>query len=401
MAKATTATALRRTPVSPASATLGLPLSLKTTCTGSISGTVRPEMVEPQWSVTSGGGSVDGLAQTATPTNGEGVSQVHWSLGDGVGTQTVTATVGSQTYAFTATAVMPRPGGTCTDLVDSTGTNFEAQRNIEGSQTWTLAGSPYRGTDVQVFGTLRIDPGVQVCIGSLFVNYGRLLARGTAALPIRMSGPAPRGLSMTIVGSNASPISELAFVQADGVSTLSAQRTALIEDSLFTAAPGALCRTVLLTNKEAPPGAAPTVVQRTTFDGFGTPGINCTEAVVLSGTSAPATGVSIFSARVIRSTGVGVRVDRSAKDWRLQQCELTGSGSHGLLAETGAVSVSACAISANAGNGIQNASPTTTLVNARGNWWGDAAGPLGAAGDGVSAGVDASQPLPAPPVLGY
>jgi hypothetical protein len=62
------------------------------------------------------------------------------------------------------------------------------------------------------------------------------------------------------------------------------------------------------------------------------------------------------------------------------------SRSHAVLA-----ALADCNLERNAGFAINNLAPFT--VDARGNWWGDPAGP---AGDGVSGNVDTGNPLPAP-----
>ncbi len=58
-----------------------------------------------------------------------------------------------------------------------------------------------------------------------------------------------------------------------------------------------------------------------------------------------------------------------------------------------------CNLSGNGGLGVQNGG--TPDVDARGDWWGDPAGPGGPAGYGASANVDSSNPLASPAVLGY
>ncbi len=385
-------------------APLGRPLTLRVTCRGSITGTEMSADYATQatWSA-SGGGQVNGETQTVSPAADGGIAQVHWSLGTGVGTQGVVATVEGRTYSFSATALPPTAGGGCTELVATTGTNFEPERRLVGSETWTLAGSPYRGKDVKVSGaTLQIEAGVQVCLESLIVDVGQLVARGTPAAPVRLSRTTPAGLYLRLNGFNTAAAMELVHVQGDGISQLILGQTAVIEDSAFVAAPEARCRVVQLSHAGQPSTALPTQVRRTTFDGFGGGDPSCgDEAVLLATTNTRAGAPSVFSARVIRSTGVAVRVHPYADPWTLPQCELTGNGSHGLVADANAVTVSGCNISNNGGNGVHNPNPATYTVNARGNWWGDAAGPLGAAGDGISPGVDAAQPLAAPPVLGY
>jgi hypothetical protein len=383
---------------------LARPLTLSLTCRGSTTGNTIAAAFnsEPRWSIASGGGTLDGKTQTATQADYDGLTQVHWSLGDSVGNQSVLVTLVGQSFTFSAMAVPPSASGTCTDLVATTGTNFEPERQILGSETWTLAGSPYRGKSVEFQGsTLRIEPGVQVCLERLFVRGGQLIARGTAQAPIRFSKAASGGLSMQLGAANSTPPSELVHTVGDGISEFGVGQPALVEDSVFVAAPEARCRRVHLAIDTIMPATDPIIVRRTSFDGFGSTDPYCTEAVLLYRTNNAPLVPSVFSARVTRSTGTAVRVHQLAGPWALQQCELTGSSSHGLVLDANSATVSGCSIQDNGGNGVHNTNPAIYTVNARGNWWGDATGPLGAAGDGVSAGVDAAQPLAAKPVLGY
>ena len=106
--------------------------------------------------------------------------------------------------------------------------------------------------------------------------------------------------------------------------------------------------------------------------------------------------------RVIGATGDGVhlRGGTAATSWKFEPCEVSGSAGHGLVLANNVAGVAGCGFFGNAGNGIQNLNDASCIVQARGNWWGDAAGPAGTAGDGVSQGVEASQPLPVPPAQG-
>ena len=89
----------------------------------------------------------------------------------------------------------------------------------------------------------------------------------------------------------------------------------------------------------------------------------------------------------------------------IQNCEVANGGNAGIhvlsqFPQTN-VTISGCNIFNNAGQGVQNGGSGNATVNAQGNWWGDPAGPNGPNGDGVSAAVDASNPLGAAVVLGY
>jgi hypothetical protein len=99
----------------------------------------------------------------------------------------------------------------------------------------------------------------------------------------------------------------------------------------------------------------------------------------------------------------------SATTWSLQSCDITQNGGDGVVFENTAAilgtnpgaTVVGCSITNNTGLGLNNKRAASYTVNARGNWWGDAAGPAGPKGDGVSPGVDIAAPLAAPPALGY
>lgn len=111
--------------------------------------------------------------------------------------------------------------------------------------------------------------------------------------------------------------------------------------------------------------------------------------------------LSVFDARVLNSVGAGVQLRGAPGSWSLQQCEVSGSGGHGIVVESNAGPITGCTIAGNAGSGVHSLQPGSFSVDARGNWWGDAAGPFGGAGDGVSPGVDYTGPLGAPSALGY
>ncbi|HEU4886191.1 MAG TPA: right-handed parallel beta-helix repeat-containing protein [Longimicrobium sp.] len=94
------------------------------------------------------------------------------------------------------------------------------------------------------------------------------------------------------------------------------------------------------------------------------------------------------------SAWYGLVVDRAA----VLSCDIRDSASHGI---SGTVNdVHNCNLVNNAGSGISN-NPNWSLANAEDNWWGDAAGPTGASGDGVSGPVDYTPWRTTPYVLPY
>ncbi|MEY2688814.1 MAG: hypothetical protein RL375_3012 [Pseudomonadota bacterium] len=404
-----------------AGAPLGRSLALRFVCTSTLGGPLSgPPPRDLVWQVTSGGGTIDGVLDVRNRIGGfDGsaqvglVAQVNWSLGpDVIGTQVVTATVDGRVFTFQATALPAGDGsGRCSDDPALGGTQFGAGRAILGTETWTLAGSPYRGEAVAVYpgGKLQIDPGVQVCLSGGLDIGGQLLAVGTAAQPVRFIGAAPRGLSLGFGGHDAR--SELRFVTGTGISRLnSIAHPLLIEDTQWQALPSTPAGSACLSNVFVAHATTPVLLRRTVFDGFGGPSGPLTDcpAVQLRATPDLAGAVSSFEATVHNAVRMGVMVFGGGPGgWQLQGCEVSGSGADGIVVhrspdlhnalEPGVEAIHGCALFGNVGKGVNNLLFGAFTVDARSNWWGDPAGASGPAGDGVSAGVDASAPLGAAP----
>jgi hypothetical protein len=407
-----------------ASAPLGGGLRVKFSC--SIANPPQYSVPEQQvrWAVTSGGGVINGKTADTVSTDQFGTSEVHWSLGALQGVQTLTATVAGKTFAFKANATLPNVGGDCTA---GPATTFEDSRVIDGAERWTLAGSPYRAMQIAVKegATLTIDAGVTVCLqGQVSFGIGaKLIAEGKLGQEIRLTVPdlARNGWSL-FLGFDAqanAPGSVLRYVLADNLAGLSVYHTSVqIEDSRFVINPAwrALneCATVTFSSVDNLSATAPSVVRRTLFDGYGggaTSPANCDAGVRFDNKVASVAGPSIFEARVRNAPGDGVKVIsmNGTPAWLLQNCDITQNGRDGIVfdgstsnpSNNPGATVAGCSITNNIGLGVNNKRSAAYTVNARGNWWGDAAGPGGPTGDGVSAGVEASAPLTAPPALGY
>ena len=96
---------------------------------------------------------------------------------------------------------------------------------------------------------------------------------------------------------------------------------------------------------------------------------------------------------VIGSPTHGIEV--AADSVQIRRCVVATSRSDGIHVVEGAgVVVSSCDLTGNGGAGVANEGMETVM--ARGNWWGDPSGPLGAEGDGVQGAVDHSEPRSVP-----
>jgi hypothetical protein len=102
------------------------------------------------------------------------------------------------------------------------------------------------------------------------------------------------------------------------------------------------------------------------------------------------------STRVRGSGGDGVLVGLPTA--QILSCDVSGSAGHGVYLYN-AGTVHDCNLAGNGGDGLYNLSPDP--ADAENNWWGDAAGPTGTNGDGVSGNVDYTPWRTTPFVLPY
>jgi len=311
-------------------------------------------------------------------------------------------------FTATATGSGPAPPPSC---AAGTGTDH-GSRIIASSETWRLSGSPHHGTNVEVRdgAVLTIEPGVTACVHQLIVrDTGRLVAEGTALQPIAFSianrNPGQWN-AMVLLATSTSPSgpSLLKHAALEGaLFVVDDDYPVSIQDSRFFQFDATVnpCPTFSIQTRSLRGRPAASEVLRTVFDGYGCPG---NPAVLLSIGEQPAGCPMQFQSRVLRSPGVGIQIASagSVPTVALVGCEVAASGEHGVVLGASVAAgetIAGCNFSGNAGNAVENQSLTS--VSARGNWWGDPAGPAGPSGDGVSANVDASAPLAAAVVLGY
>ncbi|HEV3051607.1 MAG TPA: hypothetical protein VGX50_14980, partial [Longimicrobium sp.] len=83
----------------------------------------------------------------------------------------------------------------------------------------------------------------------------------------------------------------------------------------------------------------------------------------------------------------------------VQGCEIRDSAAEGIDLWNDGIEVHDCNLVNNGGDGIR--AIATYTGNAENNWWGDAAGPTGPGGDGVSGAVDYTPWRTTPYVLPY
>lgn len=396
-----------------ANAPLGTRIAAQVSCRDSASGRlVAAYGEEVDWSVTDGGGRVDGASAVRKPVDPGGRTGVTWTLGPTIGEQAARLTVAGRVFDFRASAGGPASGGTCTG---GAGTTLEADRDVEGTERWTVAGSPYRGqrVNVRLDATLTIDPGVTVCVAEMMVMpEARLVADGTAEAPVRLQ-PAGGATDWVLqllpaYGSAARPPSVLRHVQADRLQALRIwQHPLVIEDSRFAAAGTSSCAQVDWQIGSVP--LAGSGVWRSVFDGYGRPLGACPgPAVRIDFGGRPPDLLALpFEARVLNAGTDAVQLGGpQAPAVAFSNCEIAGSGRHGLVVGadgrgTAAVTVAGCNFTGNLGFALRNERAGGSGLVARGNWWGDPAGPPAAGPNAVSPSVDTSSPAAAPFALGY
>jgi hypothetical protein len=234
--------------------------------------------------------------------------------------------------------------------------------------------------------TLTVEPGATLVLDRVhLVVSGKALVRGTTDMPIRISNPyypqqgagGARDYGIRLRGSGESEFSNvvLAKVFLTAIEQHAAKLSRIRSDHWINlAASGS--------------DAADVEINDVAGDGLYT---GTTAALRLA-----APGIAATRVIVRRSTGtVGLNsepllaVDMTASDVTLTSCEISDNGSVGVRVNGNNVHINECNIERNGDVGVSNTG--SPRVDARRNWWGDPAGPLGPNGDGVSGDVDYSE----------
>jgi hypothetical protein len=218
------------------------------------------------------------------------------------------------------------------------------------------------GVDVQ------IEPGGTLAVGSELRMQGSLLVQGTAAQPANLVG--------AIIRQCVSPgpcSTRLSHASLTNVLLFTGANAAL--DHLQISGGGISLGSMSVLTHSIITGTAGLMLADNTR----------VEHTIIRGSIA--NGVSIWGSNVL-----------------LADCEVSGSHFDGIRVMSGApvltnIQVRNCLLENNAGAGINSTGTQPSLVDARFNWWGDAAGPFGPAGDSVSANVDYSSHLTTRPVI--
>lgn len=241
---------------------------------------------------------------------------------------------------------------------------------VPGGLPWFIGIDPRTGTRSFVLPDgLRLEPGAMLIGGHVGVHGARVSAEGAADEPVVLIG-----VTLRVSGEGESALSHLRVengaIEAWDEHRVSLRHMVAERSHIELAAPLSLLARARVT------GAVCTPTSRHQA------------AVILAGA-----GSRMEHSVVAASECDGVLV--LGPDVELTTCTVSGHEGAGVRVTGGTgLRIRDCNLVENAAPGVLN--ETTALVDARGNWWGDPAGPDGPDGDGVQGPVDHAEPLGAP-----
>jgi hypothetical protein len=288
--------------------------------------------------------------------------------------------VGAFSKIYTQTSHQDSLLGNARDTLVVTGGELTWLGIASNKIPWHVTGN----IKITGWGGLNALPGARLAFDSavwiLADDGGRVVARGTAAAPVLFTSATSAGWLGIRLKGVPSASSYLTNVRIEYVKDYygvnAASHLVVIDSSVFRQNGSAMWLSF--------PGSR---VSRTRIDTTLIP----TPAVLLGN------HVTLESTLIRRSAGSGLATMNSAP--QILSCEIRDSAEHGIDFFS-AVAVHNCNLIDNGGAGAYR-SPGSTLVNVEDNWWGDAAGPTGPNGDGVSGAVDYTPWRTTPYVLPY
>jgi hypothetical protein len=242
---------------------------------------------------------------------------------------------------------------------------------------YAISALPWRVTGhltVSTGGKLWIQPGAALAFeapwGITARDGGRLLARGSAAAPVRL-GPVDSvygwaGIQLEDAPAGPSYLTNARVDYTRSTSALVARdsHTVVIDSTVF--------RRVAQAAALLSPGS---VIRHSRVDSTTTTGMAAVEL---------AADATLSSTLIRGAMDTGIHLHTSTAE--VISCEVRDGGGDAInVAASGGAEVRNCNLVNNAGYGVLGGA---TLSDVEDIWWGDAAGPFGASGDGASGALD-------------